>query len=152
MEDGGDIFIAATWGEWTHKNCKPFVELLSRKYVLWMKFRLCRKRKLFMTFPHQQNDFKTETIFFFKHTWHKWSEMMNLFVSSIYLVHLVSTQPGVNGKIERCMKRRKGKMDGQQQRYPFESQETANQFIFPRILWMVKNLAERYWNVTIRAA
>ena len=66
VEDGGDIFIAATWGEWTHKNCKPFVELLSRKYVLWMKFQQCRKRKLSVTFPHQQNDFQTENIFFFK--------------------------------------------------------------------------------------
>ena len=74
---------------------------------------------------------------------------MKLFGSSIYLVHLVSTQPAVNGKIERWMKRRNRMMDGQQQRYPFESQETANQFIFPRILYMVKDLAKRYWNVTI---
>ena len=71
---------------------------------------------------------------------------MKLFGSSIYLVHLVSTQPGVNGKIERWMKRRNRMMDGQQQRYPFESQETANQFIFPRIL---RNLAKMFWYVTI---
>ena len=59
---------------------------------------------------------------------------MKLFGSSIYLVHLVSTQPGVNGKIEWWMKRQNEMTDGQQQCCPFESQETANQFIFPRIL------------------
>ena len=67
-------------------------------------------------------------ILFFQTARHKWSEMMKLF--AVWFLSLLGP-PRVNTARGEWQNRM---MDGQQQCCPFESQETANQFIFPRIL------------------